>query len=50
MAHLGYGQGDFSVTEEAAREILSLPVFPGITRTQQERVVDVLLSVVGAGD
>jgi dTDP-4-amino-4,6-dideoxygalactose transaminase len=50
MAELGYTQGTFPVAERAAREILSLPMFPGITRAQQERVVDVLLSAVRAGD
>ena len=42
MAGLGYGRGSFPVSERAANEILSLPLFPGITPAQQERVVDVL--------
>ncbi|WP_270886150.1 DegT/DnrJ/EryC1/StrS family aminotransferase [Pedococcus sp. 5OH_020] len=46
MADLGYGAGRFPVTEKAAGEILSLPIFPGITRPQQERVVDVLLGAL----
>jgi dTDP-4-amino-4,6-dideoxygalactose transaminase len=44
MASLGYGPGSFPVAERASGEILSLPIFPGITRQQQERVVEVLLS------
>ncbi len=32
----------FPVAEAAAELILSLPIFPGITAAQQERVVDVL--------
>jgi dTDP-4-amino-4,6-dideoxygalactose transaminase len=36
---LGHGPGDFPVTETAAGEVLSLPLFPGITTAQQERVV-----------
>jgi dTDP-4-amino-4,6-dideoxygalactose transaminase len=44
MAHLGYRQGQFPVSEKAAGEILSLPMFPGITRTQQEHVVEALLA------
>jgi dTDP-4-amino-4,6-dideoxygalactose transaminase len=36
---LGAGPGSFPVTEVAAGEILSLPLFPGITTAQQERVV-----------
>jgi dTDP-4-amino-4,6-dideoxygalactose transaminase len=34
----GYRSGDFPVTERAALEILSLPMFPGLTGGQQERV------------
>ncbi len=40
--HLGHGPGDFPVAEVAAGEILSLPLFPGITAAQQERVVEAL--------
>jgi dTDP-4-amino-4,6-dideoxygalactose transaminase len=39
---LGYGPGDFPVAESAAREILSLPLYPQITADQQRRVVDSL--------
>lgn len=38
LSGLGYGPGDFPVTEAAAEQILSLPIFPGITETQQELV------------
>ncbi len=37
----------YPVTEKAAAEILSLPMFPGITRVQQERVRDALVEAVG---
>jgi dTDP-4-amino-4,6-dideoxygalactose transaminase len=43
MAELGYGPGSFPVSERAASTILSLPLFPGITAAQQDRVVDALL-------
>jgi dTDP-4-amino-4,6-dideoxygalactose transaminase len=46
MAHLGYGPGSFPVSERAATEILSLPIFPGITAGQQERVVEGLLDAL----
>jgi len=36
----GYGTGSFPVTERVAREILSLPMFPGLTADQQQRVAD----------
>jgi dTDP-4-amino-4,6-dideoxygalactose transaminase len=42
LRHLGHRPGDFPEAEAAAREVLSLPIFPGIQASQQERVVDVL--------
>ncbi|MDR6862593.1 DegT/DnrJ/EryC1/StrS family aminotransferase [Phycicoccus sp. 3266] len=47
MGHLGYGPGRFPVAERAAQQILSLPLFPGITHSQQERVADVLRQAMG---
>ena len=37
-AHLGYGPGDFPIAERLAREVVSLPVFPGITEAQIDAV------------
>ncbi len=42
FAHLGLGPGAFPMAETLAGRILSLPLYPGITAAQQERVVDVL--------
>lgn len=39
---LGYGVGDFPVTERSAREILSLPMFPGLAPASIDRVVDAI--------
>jgi dTDP-4-amino-4,6-dideoxygalactose transaminase len=39
FAHLGYSAGAFPVTERLAREVLSLPIYPGMTEAQQESVV-----------
>jgi dTDP-4-amino-4,6-dideoxygalactose transaminase len=46
FAHLGHRPGDFPHAEAAAAEILSLPLFPGITEAQQERVVDALVAAI----
>jgi dTDP-4-amino-4,6-dideoxygalactose transaminase len=46
FAGLEYTSGAFPVTEQTARELLSLPLFPEITAAQQERVVSVLMSVL----
>jgi dTDP-4-amino-4,6-dideoxygalactose transaminase len=40
---LGFRAGDFPVSEEAASQILSLPMFPGLAPEQQERVATLLL-------
>jgi len=39
---LGYKNGDFPITEKVAKEILSLPMYPGLTEGQQKRVVECL--------
>lgn len=38
-ADLGYSQGDFPVSEAAAREMLSLPIYPEMTDRQVDGVV-----------
>jgi dTDP-4-amino-4,6-dideoxygalactose transaminase len=43
FADLGQGPGSFPVAEAAAGRILSLPMHPHLTSTQQEQVVEVLL-------
>jgi dTDP-4-amino-4,6-dideoxygalactose transaminase len=39
-AHLGHKKGDFPVTERVAAEIISLPMFPQMSRDQQDLVVN----------
>ncbi len=43
---LGFRPGDFPVAEHACARLLSLPLFPDLTETEQDRVVEVLTSVV----
>ncbi|MGB7601175.1 MAG: DegT/DnrJ/EryC1/StrS family aminotransferase, partial [Candidatus Sulfotelmatobacter sp.] len=43
---MNYTKGDFPVTEKAAAEIVSLPMFPQLMSEQQARVVDEILSFV----
>ncbi|MDR7082070.1 dTDP-4-amino-4,6-dideoxygalactose transaminase [Arthrobacter ginsengisoli] len=44
---LGLGPGSFPVAEQAARGILSLPIFPHISESQQRYVADHLQAAVG---
>jgi dTDP-4-amino-4,6-dideoxygalactose transaminase len=37
---MGFKQGDFPVAESVAAQVLSLPMFPGLTVAQQKRVVE----------
>lgn len=39
LSHLGFKQGDFPVSEKAAKEVIALPMFPEIHPEQQSRVV-----------
>jgi dTDP-4-amino-4,6-dideoxygalactose transaminase len=47
FAGLGQGAGAFPVSEAMGERILSLPLYPGITAEQQERVAEVLAAAVG---
>lgn len=44
LQSLGYQEGDFPASEEAARNVLALPMFPELTAEQQERVIDTCAS------
>ena len=40
---LGFRQGDFPIAEQTAAQVLSLPMFPGLSPEQQKRVVTCLV-------
>jgi len=46
-APLGHKPGDFPVAEQAAREVLSLPMYPELTDAQLERVAAVVRAFFG---
>ena len=47
FAFLGHREGDFPVAEQAAREIMALPVYPELTDAMQDAVADTILEFLG---
>jgi dTDP-4-amino-4,6-dideoxygalactose transaminase len=43
FAHLGYQRGQLPVTEAAMDTVISLPIYPELTREQQDAVVEAVL-------
>jgi dTDP-4-amino-4,6-dideoxygalactose transaminase len=43
---LGFSPGDFPVAERAAAEVLSLPMYPGLSAEQQQRVVTTMIASI----
>lgn len=43
---LGYGEGDFPISEAYAKEILSLPMYPELTRVDVEQVVGAIKAFI----
>lgn len=48
FAHLGYGPGAFPVAETLADQILSLPIYSGITIAQIEQVVGAIATILAS--
>ena len=40
--YLGYKKGSFPITERYAEEILSLPIYTGMTQKEQDWVIEVI--------
>ena len=47
FSHLGYRRGQFPEAERAAAEVISLPVYPELTRDQIDYVVDAIRGFYG---
>lgn len=45
--YLGYHEGDFPVSEMLTREVLALPVFPGLKAQEQEELVECIARFFG---
>ncbi|HEY9863884.1 MAG TPA: DegT/DnrJ/EryC1/StrS family aminotransferase [Candidatus Obscuribacterales bacterium] len=46
--YLGYKQGDFPQTEKLSQQILSLPMYPGLTTYQINQVLTAIQAAIGA--
>jgi UDP-2-acetamido-2-deoxy-ribo-hexuluronate aminotransferase len=44
FAHLGYHLGDFPISESTAQQVFSLPMHPYLSETDQEMIVNAMLS------
>lgn len=47
FASLGHKEGDFPVSEQAAKEIMALPIYPELTDAMQDAVADTILAFLG---
>ena len=47
FAYLGYEAGDFPESERAAREVISLPVYPELTDSQRDEVISAVRAFYG---
>jgi len=42
LSYLGYKEGDLPESERTAKETLSIPIFPEITKEEQDYVIDTI--------
>jgi dTDP-4-amino-4,6-dideoxygalactose transaminase len=45
-AHLGHRRGEFPIAERYADEVLSLPLYNGMTEDEQDYIIDTINSFV----
>ena len=45
LRHFGYRAGDFPLSEEASQSVIALPMYPELTQTLQERVIDTCAAI-----
>ncbi len=48
FADLGYKEGDLPVTEKVTHDIMAIPIYPELTREQQDYVVQTIKSILEA--
>jgi dTDP-4-amino-4,6-dideoxygalactose transaminase len=46
FTYLGYQPGDFPQAEKLSQQILSLPMYPGLTASQITEVINALVSII----
>jgi dTDP-4-amino-4,6-dideoxygalactose transaminase len=47
FAYLGHAEGDFPQSESAARETIAIPIYPELTKEQQQHVVSTIAGFYG---
>jgi dTDP-4-amino-4,6-dideoxygalactose transaminase len=47
FAHLGYQEGSLPVSEQASGEVLALPIFAGLGKARQARIIDTVIRFLG---
>jgi len=47
FAYLGHKEGDFPVAEKAAKEVMSIPIFPELTKDEMVYVANTIAEVIG---